>query len=336
MSYKILIIGYTSQVYDVGSAFVRSAKELNLSVSVSNIQNYQISMQKFWGKLIYRINDKRTLEWWKFNHDTQELIEQFEPEIILVTGLISLSEEIFKISQKINARIVNYLTDDPWNPYMCSQRFIKTLPLYNSIFSTKKAIIPDLIKNQVQKVEFLPFAFDPWLHHIDDNIAKKDIPDICFIGTADQQRQKFFQNFPQKITGKLGLYGAGWDKINHLQAYSKYFLYGDAYCQVIKQCKINIGLVRRANRDGHAMRSYEIPACGGVGIYEDTPEHRQLFSNYPEYGFFTSPEELAEKCNFLIKSLDEREKMRFLGHQVVATNINTYTHRLRTIIELLK
>ena len=41
--------------------------------------------------------------------------------------------------------------------------------------------------------------------------------------------------------------------------------------------KVNLCLVRRAKRDGHVMRSFEIAAVGGCMLAQDTDEHREIF-----------------------------------------------------------
>ena len=46
--------------------------------------------------------------------------------------------------------------------------------------------------------------------------------------------------------------------------------------------KVNLCLVRRANRDGHVMRSFEIAAIGGCMLAEDTDEHRDIFGGEGE------------------------------------------------------
>lgn len=83
------------------------------------------------------------------------------------------------------------------------------------------------------------------------------------------------------------------------------------------------------------MRSYEIPTYDGCGIYEHTSEHRALFQNYPDCGFFTSPQDLAEKCQWLLKHPEEQEQMKQLGMKLVVIESNTYTARLIQILKLM-
>ncbi|MBA3921777.1 MAG: glycosyltransferase [Nostocaceae cyanobacterium] len=340
MNSRILIIGNTSEVFHIGSMFTRAAKEINLTLAVSdtNINSYAPSLKHLWGKAFFKISGKRPIEWWSFNHKIIALIEEFYPKIVLITGIIPLQDDVFNMCDKIGAKVVNYLTDSPWSRQNSHPKFMANLPKYDFIFSTKKALIPDLINFGVKQVKFLPFAFDPFVHRYlpPENIliCESQMPDVCLVGGADKDRINFIRDFLIDFDGKLGLYGTYWDKDQKLKQYYRGVVLGDDFCKVLQKCKINIGVVRRANRDEHSMRSYEIPACGGVGIYEDTCEHRDLFLGYPQYGFFTSPKDLADKSNWLLEHPLELEQMRQLGIQMVVKESNTYTARLRTILDV--
>lgn len=339
---KILIIGNTSEIFHIGSIFSRASESMNLALAVSdiNINKYAPSMKYLWGKAFFKLAGKRPIEWWSFNHNTAKLIKDFSPQLVLVTGVMPLTDDVFNTCNKIGAKIVNYLTDSPWSQQNSHPLFIKDLPKYNCIFSTKKDIIPDLDTNGVKQVHFLPFGFDPFLHHslqageLNEEYSLLNVyPNVCLIGGADAYRISFIKRFLVNFKGKLDLYGDYWSKDQELKQHHRGSVYGDDFCKVVYKSTINIGIIRRANSDGHSMRSFEIPACSGLGIYEDTQEHRELFQGYPEYGFFTSPEDLADKCNWLLEHPVEREEMRQLGIQLVVKDSNTYSARLKTILE---
>ena len=338
MEPKVLFIANTSENFAIGSIFSRAAKSMGLTFTASDtaISNYAPSLKTITGRIFNRLAGKRALEWWSFNRKIVTLIKEFQPNIVIVTGVFPLKNEVFQASHQVNAKIVNYLTDSPWSPQNYCRAFVANLSNYDYIFSTKKAIIPELIAARVKKVSFLPFAFDPFMHHKVESCEINYFPDVCIIGGTDRERLKFVKSFLTTFKGTLGLYGGYWYKEKQLKPLDRGAVYGEDYCRTIGNCKINVGLIRRANRDGHSMRSFEIPACGGVGIYEDTPEHRELFQAYPEYGFFSSFDDLAEKCNWLLEHPEELEKMRKLGIGFIVNEANTYTDRLKKILELLE
>lgn len=335
---ELLIIGNISETFHLGSILARAAQQIGVPFAGSDTSwnNYAPSMSYLWGRAFFKLTGKRPLEWWSFNKKTARLVEELKPNLIVVTGIFPLENNFFEISNELGAKIVNYLTDYPWNTQNYCSHFIANLSKYDCIFSTKKEIIPELLNANVKQVCFLPFAFDPILHYQlssgNRNNEQTLVPDVCLIGGADRERITFIKKFKHKFEGQLGLYGDYWSKDKDLKPFARGKVLGDDFCRTVRNCRVNVGLVRRANKDGHSMRSYEIAACGGVGIYEDTPEHRDLFKGYPDYGFFTSPEDLAIKCNWLLENPLKTEEMRQLGIEIVVKDSNTYTARLQTIL----
>ncbi len=336
---KILIVGNVSETYHLGSILVRSAKEINIEclAADTNPKNYAPSMSSILGKVFFKLSGKRTLEWWSFNQQLITQIDESRPNLILVTGIFPLTYRVFEVCHSLHIPIVNYLTDYPWNPNHISSVFLKNLKEYSLIISTKKRILNELIDFGVRRVEFLPFAYDPFLHYpptvTDELIKQRFSSDITFIGTGDQERLPYFKAI-RKIDGIiLKVYGSAWNKIPLQGIKAQPAIFGDDLSFATYYSKLCLGIVRKKNKDQSTSRTFEIAACGGSGIYEDTQEHREIFNGYPDYGFFTSPQDLAEKCQWLLENPLEREAMRQLGIQLVVNESNTYTTRLKTILE---
>jgi spore maturation protein CgeB len=343
MDTRLLIIGDTTERLTLGTMLVEAGQEIdNLSISsCSNSWNiYAPSMNNIGGKLFYRLSGNRPIEWWKFNKLLVEQIDRDQPTLILVTGLFPLDNKVFDYCEKHSIKIVNYLTDSPFRSMSCP-KFLENIKRYTLIYSTKKAIVARLADYGARDVRFLLFGFHPNQHHLPkSDTSSNDIsatyPDVCIVGGADIERATFVIDFLKTFNGSLGLYGADWNRYKKLSNFCKGYVKDESYCRVLNKSKLNIGLVRRSNQDEHSMRSFEIAACGGVGIYEDTSVHRDLLPGYPEYGFFSSSEDLAEKCNWLLANLTELEKMKAIGINIIMDKDNTYTARLRTILDWRK
>jgi len=336
---KLLIIGNTSAEYHLGAMLARAAEAMDVSYTVCDTDGIAPSVNHLWGKLFNRISGRRPLEWWSFNRRIPGLIREHRPSGVLVTGIFPLICEVFQSSRECGAVTVNYLTDDPWNPSHQSRTFFSNLRMYDFIFSTKKDIIPDLLRVQAGRVSFLPFGFDPFYHRIIPAGNRNPMlryTDAVFVGGADPDRHEFLKKFKNRFQGSMAIYGGNWQRYGDLLDHFGGVIFGDDFCRVINGSGFNIGLVRRRNRDGHSMRTYEIPACGGVGIYEDTKEHREIFRGYPEHGFFSSPDDAAEKCNWLMGNKGKLDEMRQLGVELVKKDSNTYKARLSDILAVIK
>ena len=131
---------------------------------------------------------------------------------------------------------------------------------------------------------------------------------------------------------KLALYGGFWNRSPYLRRYWRGFALGRNFRMAMGGAKIAINLVRRANRDGHVMRSFEIPACGSFMLAERTEEHLELFREGTEAAYFSSPEELVESVRNYLGNSQDREAVSAAGYNRVISGGNSYGHRLSELI----
>ena len=135
---QLLLVGDTSLPEALGSKLLRGAMTLGLcsqwqmSVSYhSPAPNYSPSMNRKRGKAFYKLADKRSWEWWGYQRLLHKQIEELKPDLILVTGVLPLDKKIFATVKSQGGCIVNYLTDDPWNPIHQRRSFLANLPDYD-------------------------------------------------------------------------------------------------------------------------------------------------------------------------------------------------------------
>jgi glycosyltransferase involved in cell wall biosynthesis len=88
---------------------------------------------------------------------------------------------------------------------------------------------------------------------------------------------------------------------------------GDAYAKALCGAKICLCFLSKLNRDTYTRRCFEIPACGKVMLAERTEDLMRLFKEDEEACFFSSPEELVRKAQWLINNPDIRERIAQAG-----------------------
>ena len=183
------------------------------------------------------------------------------------------------------------------------------------------------------------FAFDPLWHYFPDidlmNNSNTFKADISFVGSGSIERLPELKALSSLSNLNLQLYGDGWNSIDVHGWKKNPAVLGADFRMAIYSSKLSLGLLRKSNSDDSTMRTFEIPSCGGCGIYEDTPEHRDLLIDYPEYGFFNSPLDLAHKCQWLLHHPQELQEMRQKGFDLIVKYTNTYASRLEKIFELV-
>ena len=163
----LLLIADTSVPEALGSKFLRGAQQAGLDPErdllvayTSPAPAFSPSMGRLRGKVFYRLADRRSWEWWGFQRQLIALIEQHKPRLVLVTGILPLAPQVFQAIRASGGRIVNYVTDDPWNPIHRRRCFLRNLKSYNHIFSTKEALRQRLEAAGTPSTSWLPFAYD--------------------------------------------------------------------------------------------------------------------------------------------------------------------------------
>ena len=118
---------------------------------------------------------------------------------------------------------------------------------------------------------------------------------------------------------KVKVFGdAKWDKYANYSpnlTIMGHFLGDEDYCKSLCAFRISLCFLRKMNFDKQTTRSVEIPACGGFMMAERTDEHLNLFEEDKEAVYFSSNEELLEKCLYYLENEEKRSRMALAGRE---------------------
>jgi spore maturation protein CgeB len=109
---------------------------------------------------------------------------------------------------------------------------------------------------------------------------------------------------------------------------------GESYRWALNSFDINLGFLRKINRDLQTTRSVEIPACGGFLLAERTEEHRALLREDAEAAYFGSTDELIWKTKFYLENAPIRKRIALDGLRRVAAAY-TYQAQLESVLASL-
>lgn len=264
-----------------------------------------------------------------------ETCRGFQPHYVLTTGLAPIDARSLMELGHMGVRRLNYLTDDPWNPTVRSAWFFAALHHYDQVFSVRRANLQDLVEHGCTSVGYVPFGYDADLFFRETpSISERAgfATDVVFVGGADVDRVPYIAG----LIGagfQVGLYGDYWRRYPQTRTHSRDHADPTIIRKATAAAKVALCLVRRANRDGQVMRSYEAAAMGACMLVEDTPEHRELFGpDGDAVVYFQTIDQMLLRLRRLLDAPGERRRLGAVVQQRIVAGQHTYDHRLQTML----
>ena len=109
---------------------------------------------------------------------------------------------------------------------------------------------------------------------------------------------------PEKLNEfKIVLAGDGWNKFN-LNKNIEYLGNADVkkFSEMINSSEISLNILRKQNEHSHNMKTFEIPAMGGVLLTKRSYEQNQFFPENKASLMYNNISELKQKIYFKKKS----------------------------------
>lgn len=257
---------------------------------------------------------------------TRQILDHLQREpfdLLWLDKPLPIETRVFHEAKRIRPglRIVGYAPDDMMNPANQSREFLEGLRYYDVFFTTKSYNVAELESLGCPRAVFVGNAYHPALHRpvevSDEERARLGGP-VGFIGTAEQERANSIAHLARHGI-PVKVWGDQWDEFR-AQSGTDYAVagpsqYGDTYVRIICAFDINLGFLRKVNRDLQTQRSIEIPACGAFMLAERSDEHMELFEEGKEAEFFSSDDELLEKVRFYLANPEKRRAIAAAGRE---------------------
>jgi spore maturation protein CgeB len=333
---KLLLVGKFSPGH-VGSSLLSAARQRGIETLTCDIGD-AFAAPRWVVTLNWHLLKRRPPRLESFSDTVVELCRQNAPDVMIATGSAPINARALRKIGELGVSRGNYSTDDPWSAVHRSPWLLTALKQYDAVFSPRRSNLKQLRALEGPAVHYLPFAFDPALHfrsQTDGIVQSKGGCDVLFVGGADKDRLSIVGEL---ITAgfNVALYGGYWDRYPLTRAAARGLATPEVIRQATHAAAVSLCLVRRSNRDGHVMRSFETAALGACMLVEDTEEHREMFG---EDGgavvYFSTAHEMIARVRWLLSHPTERTKLSMAATARTAIEENTYASRLSRMLELI-
>ncbi|HEY0809349.1 MAG TPA: glycosyltransferase [Longimicrobiales bacterium] len=325
---RIVFIAYDAEGH-VGRHLTEAADKMRIQYRV---MSPTLAFDAPWlvAKFNWHLRGHRPTRLDQFGKRAAELCSAIDATHLVATGIAPLSAPALRAIRASGVKCVNWLTDDPWNAAHRAPWFLESITEYNTIFTPRSAVVDDLRHAGVRNIGIMPFAYCGACHFAGKKREQRTA--ISFVGGADHDRVRYVDALV-KANITVELYGGYWQEQRGLAQFAGGFVDTAGYRAVVAGTAASLCLVREANRDGHVMRSYELPAMRGCILAQDTPDHRELYGPDGEtVRYFTSVKDIGSTAHGLLNDAAERDRLGVAVHARVAQPENSYYTRLAQLI----
>jgi spore maturation protein CgeB len=308
-------------VIHVGGHLMTAAKAIGVPVEIVDSRE-AFAGPRWRQKLAWWARGHRPVQLGAFSRRVVETVRRVKPTHVMTTGLAPLDRRALDEIGAMRVTRLNFLTDDPWNPAHRAPWFMDALSRYD----------------RGPAVSYLPFAYAPDQHFPEppagDVERARYAADVVFAGGADRERVAMVTPFIE-AGFRVALYGGYWDRFAVTRPYARGHADPRTLRKAVGGALVSLCLVRRANRDGHSMRTFEVPAMGGCMLIEDTEEHRAFFGAPGEAVVYAnSAAEMVDAIRTLVADRPRRVRLADTAHRLIAGGPFTYADRLRSMLNL--
>jgi len=231
---------------------------------------------------------------------------------------------------------INLNPDDPLNigsRGSTNRNVVASLSFFDLYLIWSKRLLPKLREAGCRRVEYLPFAYNPEMHFsVTPKTAKPG--SVSFVGAWDMDRER---TLAALTDFNLEVYGDSWRRVSAGSALQSKVtsrnLYGTELAEVTAGSAVSLNLLRPQNAGSHNMRTFEIPAMGGLMLTTRSEEQHVWFPEDEACLMYETLDELREKIVFVLGKPEVAQEIRRVGMERVKNH--TYRARAEEILGMV-
>lgn len=295
---QVLELGRTEELYGRGfTALGCEVKHFNWTEAAPSLTSRSLKDKLAWRlawQILGRLANKKLLD----------TANKFQPDLTLVIAPNLVQPETIQ-ALKQHGLVFVFFTDNPLDAHHThTNSWIKnSFTLWDAALIWSQEILEKLTKNGVKNSFYHPFCSDVQYHF--PKLQTNPVYDVAFIGNWDASRKRE-QYLKAAADFQLGIWGSDyWN--THCQEPSLKGLY-QGMCnyaeipEILGAAKMGLNILRPQNELGHNIRTFEIAASGTLMLSERSQELLNLFKEDREAVYFSNPDELNRKIQYLIQN----------------------------------
>lgn len=295
--------------------------------------DYLIEINQFIHRCKYKFSFFTKFPNYLMNKKLIKVSLDYKPELILIdAGELIYPETISRIKQISNAKIVNWLLDDPYKQGWMN--VIKSMSLYDIIFTYEQAHIKKFKEMGSPSVDYLPCACDPDIHRtfsLTEREKNELKSELCFIGAVTLKRAEILNALTEF---ELGIWTYGKLRMEKDSIFMKHyrgFAWGELSSKIFNAAKIVFNIHHPQSILAVNMRTFETAGCGAFQLVDRRNDINNLFKIGEEIICYKDIKELKELIKYYLDNPQERIRIAQRAQQR-AHQEHTYKHRLSRLI----
>ena len=309
---------------------------------ISVFASLDLFHQKYHQSLFHKIGHRLKIVDYlqKINEALLDQIRGFQPSIVWVFRGIEILPTTLKIIREMGIPLVNLNPDHPfiYTRGSGNAHVNQSVGLYDLHFCYNKQLAEYIRQNFDIKTISLPFGYNLTEKDFECIQTKKECIRACFIGTADAARKKMIAQLA-KAGIPIDVYGKGWNYFSYFDKNIRRFppVFGRTYWQKLHQYRLQLNLFRPHNNDSHNMRTFEIPAAGGIQLAPNSKDHRQFYQNNQEIFLYNNKNEILKLAKKILNMPTiEADAIRKAARERCLNSGYSYAERTKIVWEGLK
>lgn len=285
----------------------------------------------------------RPLLWRHVNRETVAIVKQHRPDLVLMVKAAFLEPETVRhIRTAMGVPIVNYYPDHPYcgvplDPLQTSaqrRNLIDVLREYTHVWVWERSLVARLRGDRVA-AGYLPFGVD-WDCAAS---ARRVVPtrpdrDVVFVGRHTTKRQTHVAAVRRY---RVSVWGNRWRRA-HRTFSGRHVIhstpvFGRQAAEIYAAAATSLNVLDDLNMPGHNMRTFEIPASGGLMLATFTSEQAEFFPEGEAAMYYRDPNELEEHIDRALRDRAWSARIRTKALAIAAEH--TYAARMKTMLGAL-